>query len=31
MRIVQIELFTAPVLGRASYWVLEYSTDTGSS
>jgi len=31
IRAVQIEHFTAWVLCRASYWLLEYSTDTGSS
>jgi len=30
VRAVQIELFTARVLCRASYRVFEYSTDTGS-
>ena len=28
-RAVQIEVFTARVVSRVSYWVLDYSTDTG--
>jgi len=30
-RAVQIDLFTAQILGRALYRVFEYSADTGSS